>query len=90
MKKTVSSRNKGRIRCAALPIIVFISVLGIVAGLFYHRAQCFESIGIARGRVYQIAATCSGRLETVQVRLFEKVARGQPVAILNAVLENEP
>ncbi|MBN1817024.1 MAG: HlyD family efflux transporter periplasmic adaptor subunit [Sedimentisphaerales bacterium] len=85
-----SRKYGGRIRAPALPVLVFAVALVVVMGLFYHRARRYESVGIARGRVYQIAATCPGRLEAVQVRLFETVKRGQPVAILNAVLENEP
>jgi multidrug resistance efflux pump len=39
--------------------------------------------------VRQIASTCPARLNTVAVKLFEKVTEGQTLAILNGVLDDE-
>jgi multidrug resistance efflux pump len=45
---------------------------------------------MAQGEIYQIAATCTGRLQTLSVRPFERVVAGQTLALLNTVLDNEP
>jgi multidrug resistance efflux pump len=57
--------------------------------LFSRRSQRFEVLGIAQGRIHQIAATCPARLKNVSVQLFDAVTKGQTVAVANTVLENE-
>jgi len=68
---------------------VWLSVLAAVVGLFTRRSQRFEVVGIARGQVRQIAVNCPARLKSVHVQLFENVKRGQTVAVVNTVLDNE-
>ncbi|MGB2862888.1 MAG: HlyD family efflux transporter periplasmic adaptor subunit, partial [Sedimentisphaerales bacterium] len=46
-------------------------------------------LGMARGQVRQIAATCTGRLTDVRVDLFEQVEAGQTLAVIDTVLDNE-
>ena len=72
-----------------LPILVWLSVVAAVVGLFTRRSQRFEIVGIARGQVRQIAVNCPARLKTVHVQLFENVKKGQTVAVVNTVLDNE-
>jgi len=60
-----------------------------VVGLFSQRAKRFEVIGIAEGQIYQVAATTSGRITDIPVELFSEVKKGQTVAVINTVLENE-
>jgi multidrug resistance efflux pump len=57
--------------------------------LFHHRSQRFEVLGIAQGQVRQVAATCAGRLKNVPVELFQKVKKGDPVAVIDTVLDDE-
>ena len=78
-----------RLRRHLLPILVWLSVLAAVVGLFTRRSQRFEVVGIARGQVRQIAVNCPARLKSVHVQLFENVKRGQTVAVVNTVLDNE-
>ena len=78
-----------RLRRHIMPILVWLSVLACVVGLFTRRTQRFEVLGIAQGQVRQIAANCSGRLKSVPVQLFEKVNLGQPVAVVDTILDNE-
>ncbi|MHC4659878.1 MAG: HlyD family efflux transporter periplasmic adaptor subunit, partial [Planctomycetota bacterium] len=49
----------------------------------------FEVLGLAQGQVHQFAATCDGRLKDVPVQLFEKVGRGQTLAVIDTVLDDE-
>lgn len=78
-----------RLRRHIVPILVWLSVVACVVGLFTRRSQRFEIVGMARGQVRQIAVNCPARLKTVHVQLFENVKRGQTVAVVNTVLDNE-
>ena len=60
-----------------------------MAGLFTRRSQRFEVLGIAQGQIRQIAANCTGRLTSMPVQLFDEVSLGQPVAVLDTILDNE-
>jgi len=77
------------LRLHLLPILVWLAAVLCVIGLFTRRSQRFEVIGMARGQVRQIAATCTGRLTDVRVNLFGQVNAGQTVAVIDTVLENE-
>jgi multidrug resistance efflux pump len=86
---SLKNRRSGRLRVHILPILVWIgAVVGVVV-LFQHRAERFEVLGLAQGQVHQVAATCDGRLKDVPVQLFEKVGRGQTLAVIDTVLDNE-
>jgi len=73
----------GFLRLHVIPILVWLGVIACVVVLFYHRTQRFEVLGIAQGRVHQICAPCDGQLKIVSVGLFEKVSRGQILAMLD-------
>lgn len=90
MNKTLISKTRfGRIQSHILPVIVWLAAVGCMVVLFQHRTQRFEVVGIAQSQVRQIAATCTGRLETVPVELFNSVSQGQTVAVINTVPDNE-
>ncbi len=76
-------------RLHLLPILVWLGAVACVIGLFSRRVQRFEVLGMARGQIRQISATCTGRLTNVRVNLFEQVNAGQTVAVIDTVLENE-
>jgi len=78
-----------RLRRHILPILVWLIAVTCVVGLFTRRSQRFEVLGIAQGQVRQIAANCTGRLKSVPVQLFEKVSLGQPVAVVDTIVDNE-
>ncbi|HUU17517.1 MAG TPA: HlyD family efflux transporter periplasmic adaptor subunit [Sedimentisphaerales bacterium] len=78
-----------RLRRHLLPILVWLSVVACVVGLFTRRSRRFEVLGIAQGQVRQIAANCTGRLKSVPVQLFEQVSLGQPVAVVDTIVDNE-
>jgi len=88
--KRISLRNYPfRLRLHLLPILVWLGAVACVIGLFSRRVQRFEVLGMARGQIRQISATCTGRLTNVRVNLFEQVNAGQTVAVIDTVLENE-
>jgi multidrug resistance efflux pump len=75
--------QSGRLRLHVLPVLVWLVALACVAILFHQRAQRFEVVGLARARVHQVAANCTGRLKEVPVGLFERVKRGQILAVVD-------
>ena len=89
--KSLRSRSlrPGRIRTHILPILVWVGAVICVAVLLRHRAQRFEVLGVAQGQVHQIAATCDGRLTNLPVQLFERVLKGQPLAVIDTLLDDE-
>ncbi len=76
-------------RLHLLPVLVWLVAVACVVGLFSRRAQRFEVLGIAQGQLHQVAATCPGRIKSVSVQLFDQVTKGETLAVVNTVLENE-
>ena len=88
--KRIDIRNYPfRLRLHLLPILVWLGALACVIGLLSRRSQRFEVLGMARGEIRQIAASCTGRLTDVRVDLFEQVAAGQTLAVVDTVLDDE-
>jgi len=88
--KRISIRNYPfRLRLHLLPILVWLGAVACVIGLFTRRSQRFEIVGMARSPVVHVSVNCEARLKTVLVKLFENVTKGQTVAIVNTVLDNE-
>jgi len=77
------------LRLHLLPILVWLGAVACVIGLFTRRSQRFEIVGMARSPVVHVSVNCEARLKTVSVKLFENVTKGQTVAIVNTVLDNE-
>jgi multidrug resistance efflux pump len=88
--KRISVRNYPfRLRLHLLPILVWLAALACVIGLFTRRSQRFEVVGMARSHVVQVSVNCPARLKAVQVKLFENVTKGQTVAIVDTILDNQ-
>jgi multidrug resistance efflux pump len=88
--KRINIRNYPfRLRLHLLPILVWLAALACVIGLFTRRSQRFEIVGMARNSVVHVSVNCQARLKTVPVKLFEKVTKGQTVAIADTILDNE-
>jgi multidrug resistance efflux pump len=89
MKRINLKNYPFRLRLHLLPIVVWLGALACVIGLFTRRSQRFEIIGMARSPVVHVSVNCPAKLKTVPVILFEEVKKGQTVAIVNTVLDNE-
>lgn len=88
--KRINIRNYPfRLRLHLLPILVWLGALACVVGLLSRRSQRFEVLGMAQGQAHDVAATTPARITSVSVQLFDKVKKGQTVAVLNTVLEDE-
>ena len=90
MKKAYSNSSRlGRFRQHVVPVFVWFCAMACAIVLFQSRARRFEVVGIAQGQVRQVAATCTGRLINVPVQLFQKIKKGDVVAIIDTVLDDE-
>ncbi|MBN2136963.1 MAG: efflux RND transporter periplasmic adaptor subunit [Sedimentisphaerales bacterium] len=89
MKKISTKNYVNSMRVHFLPFLVWIGTVAIVVSLFSHRSRRYEILGVAQGPVHQIAATCDGRLVNVSVELFDEVKKGDVLAVLNSVADNE-
>jgi multidrug efflux pump subunit AcrA (membrane-fusion protein) len=87
MRKILSNLF-GRLNLHIMPALIWLVAVICVAGLFQHRWQRFEIVGVAQGQVREVAAAVTGRLKTVSVELFETVQRGQVLATLDDELLN--
>lgn len=72
-----------------VPVTVWLVAVAVVVWLFYERVQRFEAVGMARGQVRQIAANCTGRIQRIDVQLFDPVKAGQPLVVVDTVTDSE-
>jgi len=79
----------GRVRAHILPVLVWLAVIAVVVVLLRHRAERFQIVGLARSKLHQSAANCEGRLEQLSVELFNTVRKGQLLAVVCTLLDNE-
>jgi len=79
----------GRLSMRILPVLVWLVAVACIVVLYQRRTRAFQVLGLAQGQVYEVAATCTGRLKSVPVGLFDKVEQGQIVAVLDTVLDDE-
>ncbi len=82
----MSKRNTLR---HVLHVGVWLAAVGLVVWLFYQRGQQFQVAGIAQGQTRNVALNCAGRITDMRVALFDPVAAGQVVAVVDTVLDNE-
>jgi len=79
----------GGIREHTLAVLVWLAALALVAVLFRYRAERFQIVGLARSKLHQAGVNCEGRLEQLNVELFNPVKKGQVLAFVSTVLDNE-
>jgi multidrug resistance efflux pump len=72
-----------------IPVMVWVLAVGGVIWLFYQRSARFETVGIARGQVRQMAANSTGRIKELRVDLFQPVKAGQVLAVVDTVTEEQ-
>ncbi|MFC1738084.1 HlyD family secretion protein [Planctomycetota bacterium] len=88
MKNKLTYRS-GRLGPPIMHILIWLVVALCVVGLFYRRAQRFEVVAVAQGEIRQISVTCTGRLVELPVQLFQEVKKGDTVAVLDIVPDDE-
>ena len=81
--------RNSRLFIRVLPVLVWLGAVAGVVGMFHHRVAQFEVVGIADAEVHDIGTNTRARLVSVQVQLFTKVKRGDPLAVVTTVLDDE-
>jgi len=81
--------RSGRLYLRVLPVLVWLGAVACVVGLFHRRVAQFEVVGIANAEAHDVGTNTRARLISVQVQLFKKVTKGDPVAVVNTVLDDE-
>ena len=84
----INLRNS-RLFLRVLPVLVWLAAVAGVVGMFHHRAGQFELVGIADAEVHDIGTNTRARLISVNVQLFNKVSKGDPVAVVNTLADDE-
>lgn len=82
-RKSLKSFHLDALNLHVLPILVWSGALLLVTILFFHRSRGFETVGLVQGRIYQVASIDRSRLKSVSVELFERVEKGQILAVLD-------
>jgi multidrug efflux pump subunit AcrA (membrane-fusion protein) len=81
--------RSSRLFLRVLPVLVWLAAVAGVVGMFQHRAGQFEIVGIADAEVHDVGTNIRARLISVQVQLFSKVNKGDPVAVVNTLADDE-
>jgi len=82
-------QRSGNLRMHIVPILVWLAASAVVVFMFRSRARRFEVFGLALGQVREISSTSTGRLLNVPVQLFQQVKEGDPVAVVDTVLDHK-
>jgi multidrug resistance efflux pump len=81
--------RSSRLFLRVLPMLVWLVAVAGVVGLFHRRAGQFEIVGIADAEVHDVGTNIRARLISVQVQLFSKVNKGDPIAVVNTSADDE-
>lgn len=82
-KDTGTNYLSSRFRRHAAPVIVWLMAVGVIAFMFNHRNERYMVRGIARGEICQVTSTDTARIKSVKVKLFQKVRKGDILAVLD-------
>jgi len=82
-KSNIPGTKVGRLQIHVLPILVWLMSLFCVVGLYSHRTQTFEVVGVVQGQYRNISSVASGTLKTLHAELFKEVRKGEILAILD-------
>lgn len=79
----------GRLGIHIIPILVWIAAVAGVAFLLMHRSERTVLVGVAFGETFDVSATCSGRVTSLPVLLYQEVQKDETLAIVKTLLDNE-
>jgi len=74
-----NSFRAGRLSPHILPVFVWLLAVAAVVGLFRHRSERFQVVGIAQSEIAQVCAPIDGRIDALYVKLFDTVEKDQTV-----------
>lgn len=83
IERTFISRKIDDFKRSVMPVIVWLTAIGIIICLFNRQNHRYEYIGIAQGNEYKISSETVGTIDKVLVNLFDNVNKGDIVAKLD-------
>ncbi len=72
-----------------VPIIVWLVAVACVVTLFVFRSQRIEVVGLARAQTHSVSTVIPGRVTDLPVALYQPVAKGQVVAVIDTLADND-
>jgi multidrug resistance efflux pump len=81
--ETPAAQRRENFRHKTLPLIVWCACAAAAVGMLASRAQRFEYIGVANAPSYEISSRTAATLASVTVSLYDRVAPGEVVAVLD-------
>jgi multidrug resistance efflux pump len=72
-----------------IPIIVWVAAVVCVVALFFFRSQRIEVVGLARAQTHSVSTVIPGRVIDLPVALYQPVSKGQIVAVIDTLADND-
>ena len=79
--RTPYSQKVQEFKRRGLPIAVWSLATLVCVVLMVRRTAQFEYVGIARALEYEVSATATGTVESLEVKLFDSIDAGQVVVV---------
>jgi len=80
---TPAAQRRENFKQRTLPLVVWCVCAGIAVGMLFTRARRFEYVGVASAPSYEISSRTAATLASVPVALYDRVAAGDVVAVLD-------
>ena len=80
---TPSAQRREDFKQKTLPLAVWCVCAALALGMLFTRARRFEYVGVANAPTYEISSRAAATLASVPVALYDKVAAGDVVAVLD-------
>jgi multidrug resistance efflux pump len=72
-----------------VPIIVWVVAVVCVVALFFFRSQRIELVGLATAQTHSVSTVIPGRVTDLPVALYQPVSKGQIVAVIDTLADND-
>ncbi len=86
MSRKVQTCGVRWLRYRIMPVAQVTVFLAAAAGalvLFQYRSASFSVVGVVQGRISHVSATYDARIKSIHVQPYQKVRKGQVVAVLD-------
>ncbi|MCP4454843.1 MAG: HlyD family efflux transporter periplasmic adaptor subunit [Planctomycetes bacterium] len=71
------------------PILVWVAAVVCVVALFFYRSQRIEVVGLATAQTHSVSTVIPGRVTGLPVTLYQPVSKGQVVAVIDTLADND-
>ena len=81
--ETPPAQRRENFRHKTLPVVVWCVCAAVAVAMLFGRARRFEYVGLAHAPSYEISSRAAATLASVAVGLYDRVAPGDVVAVLD-------